>query len=157
MGRLTDLLNQRMAEKNAEESALANADDLSARLPQKDVSDQAGKVLKDLSNQGKRQKDIFDQLPTIGEFFIPYTMNGRVIECADESFKETNQGKQVVAAKAYSFDGFLVKYLFFDPTDQTIQKGSFLEFPKDGLGNIMGQIGLKDQILVWKKKARANV
>ncbi|MBF0278693.1 MAG: hypothetical protein HQM13_12915 [SAR324 cluster bacterium] len=158
MGRLTDLLNQKgMLDEvkglNPENQASADSQilHLSEKFRKENLIDEIKEALAEYSSKGMNKKQVFQKLPTLGEFYIPASMNGRVIECSDASFQRINQ-ENVVSAKAFSFNGHEIKYIFYDPVDATLQKGKFEEFPRDSYGKSMGQVGLKKNILCWIKK-----
>ena len=160
MGRLTDLLAKKGMIEGVEpadesEGKKEGVQLITERFRIQDISKTLQKSLQDLSQQYQSlgKKIVFSQLSSINEFYIPSMMNGRVIECSEETFQEEINGKNVVLAKAYSFDGRQVKYLFYDCTDGTIQQGAFTEFPRDALGNKMGRLGFEKNLLCWKTKS----
>ena len=124
---------------------------LADKFRKENLIDEIKDALQEFASQGMSQRQVFEKLPTLGEFYIPASMNGRVIECSEASFRKRNQ-TLVVWAKAYSFDGHEIKYLFFDSADSTLQKGKFEEFPRDSFGRTMGHVGLQQDTLYWIKK-----
>lgn len=161
MGRLTDLLNQRGLintpnhEKSQEPSpSQIPSVPLSHKIPEEDLTDELKIALKDLSAKYLNKKKVFQGLPSIAEFYIPASMNGRVIQCSENSFLPKNE-ERVLLAKAYRFDGYEVRFLYYDIADKSLQKGTFEEFPRDGFGKTMGKLGFQENILCWiSKKSR---
>ncbi len=158
MGRLSDILYQKGMlddvkglDSENQESSKPSPLHLSSKFRKENLIDEIKEALAEFSSKGMSKKQVFQKLPTLGEFYIPASMNGRVIECSDASFQKMNE-ERLVWAKAYSFDGHEVKYLFYDPADGTLQKGKFEEFPRDGYGKTMGHVGLKRDTLCWIKK-----
>ncbi len=163
MGRLTDLLNKRGLVDVEMEETPQQQDfskipiiSLEKKFIKENLIDEIKEFLQTSSAAYPSKKRLFDKLPSIGDFYIPAMMNGRVIECSDASFQKRGD-HLVIRAKAYAFDGYEVKYLFFDKADNTIQKGKFDEFPRDGFGRSMGQLGFQEDILCWVKKNFAEV
>lgn len=157
MGRLTDLLNQKgmlagdatLNPQNHQKEATPLS--LSETFRKENLIDEIKEKFKECSKMHMSEKQVFEQIPHLGEFYIPATMNGRVLECSDASFQVINN-QAVVCAKAYSFDGYEVRFLFYDPADNTLQKGKFDEFPRDSFGQTMGHVGLQNNTLCWIKK-----
>ncbi len=129
---------------------------LEEKFIKENMIDEIKEFLQTSSAAYPSKKRLFNKLPSIGGFYIPSVMNGRIIECSDASFQRKGEGLAVYA-KAYAFDGYEVKYLFFDAADNTIQKGKFDEFPRDGFGRSMGQLGFQEDVLCWVKKNFAEV
>ena len=113
MGKLTDLLSQRgmiqdaELDKKREEENQKKVRIFSDVFEVDDLSDKLKIALKaNQPAQGFGRRNFFKELPSIGDFFIPASMNGRVLECAEDGFQiqvdETEES--VVLAKAYSFN-----------------------------------------------------
>ena len=155
MGRLTDLLSQKglIDEAPSPQSPKkpATPRPLSEKFRKDNLIDEIKETLKECAALRLGQKSVFEKLPSLGEFYIPSTMNGRVLECSEASF-QPHHGQSVVRAKAYRFDGYEVRFLFYDPADSTLQKGKFDEFPRDSFGQTMGHVGLLNDTLCWIKK-----
>lgn len=157
MGRLTDLLSQKglldeppSADASSQKKQ-ATPLTLSETFRKDNLMDEIKEKLKECAELRMGQKRVFEKLPSLGEFYIPATMNGRVLECSEASFQPFHQ-QPVVRAKAYSFDGYELRFLFYDPADSSLQKGKFDEFPRDSFGKTMGHVGLLNDTLCWIKK-----
>ncbi|MGK5092383.1 hypothetical protein WDW89_10285 [Deltaproteobacteria bacterium TL4] len=167
MGRLSDLLGQkglldgdfseRPGQKkntdlweNQDEKAPVQA--LSDAFSKSDITLKVRAALKEASKHPLGKKYIFKSLPSLGEFYIPSSMNGRVIQCSESTFTEAKGNALVVLAKVYAFNGHQVQYLYYDSADGTIQRGQFNEFPCDALGHKMGRVGLINGVLCWKSQ-----
>ncbi len=164
MGKLTDLLMDRgMIREEGEpprppkpKRSPENMIRLTDKFPEENLSEEVKATYKSQTTKRLGAKRIFANLPNIGEFYIPSEMNGRVIECSEDSF-QSHGDQRVVAAKAYAFDGYELRYFFFDPTDNSLQSGVFTEFPRDGYGNKMGRLGLHEDVLCWISKTSERV
>lgn len=162
MGRLTDLLSQKgmlgdpAEQENTQEEKSKNYQKLHDRYEEADLKNEVQEALKNLSQRHVNKKSVFQNLPHLDEFCIPKSMNGRIIDCNEAAFRPFGD-QQVVFARAYSFDGRHLKFIYHDPSDGTLQTGRLEEFPRDGYGARMGRLGFDGNLLVWISKAYNGV
>ena len=160
MGRLTDLLTQKGLITDSDTpsaSPTKKLNNLGEIWAEKDMTNQLKSVYQEKKKTAFNLHQVFNALPSLGEFYIPIEMNGRIVECSENAFQEKNE-KRVIQAKVYLFDGYEVLFVYYDPSDQTIQKGRFTEFPRNAVGNKMGHIGMdQNHTLGWISKAMKGV
>ncbi len=159
MGRLTDLLVARGIIKDAESDqtpAIAEEDILRLTdvFEEENISQQIKETFQEQQQTplGRNKRLLFGKLPSIGEFFIPKSMNGRLLDCPDVLFVEMQNATPTLKAKAYAFDGDELSFIYYDSQSKMLQTGTFTEYPTDAYGAKMGRIGVYHKTLIWISK-----
>ena len=159
MGKLTDLLIERgvIQEIESHETPQILAEEifrLCDVFEEKNISQQIKDIFQEQQQTplGRNKRLLFGKLPSIGEFFIPKSMNGRVLDCSEALFVEMQNAMPTLKAKAYAFDGHELSFIYYDSMSKSLQTGTFTEYPTDAYGVKMGRIGIYHNILFWISK-----